>query len=1355
MNLFYIDTRYAAFFRLIRSVIVCLYLFASPASAEISLHVADNIDLSNNAILDMYQDENGYMWIGTYDGLNLYNGKDTRVFRFEPDNKNTLCSNIINKIMYGGDGYLWISTSMGLNRFSLIDRKVTESYTEYPECLNVVADSAGNTLLIKQKNFISCYSPQTGSFLDIHVQGMSEDAAKVLFVDGERKFFILDSDGYLLEISPDFKSFPITLDIKRTLIHEKKIDCAYYLDGSLYYVDKEKRIYSYRMKERKKEFLADLTGWMDKYGKLSRIVLFHSAPYLVFRNGLLLNIDNPEEALEFDVGLFCVLPDRKQDILWVGTDGQGIQMYYDKYNLFSGILLEDLPIVMRNPVRSIYTEDEKVIWFGTKGNGFVRVEDYDSYEKGKIPTEKIKHFTTSNGLSSDRVYCFRKSDYYPWVWIGTEGPGLSYYSLVDKQVHTMASLVDTKIRYVHAIREVNDSTLWMATTGDGLLEVVIGRKEGMPVIKYVKSFVLEKDGKVCNEFHSMNYDDEASLLYLGSRGGYGLVRFNLLTKEYEFIPMNNAGNRAVGDVLCMCYSRDSTFYLGASSGMTQMKLRLGNSAEVRQYGRVDGIKNDMVHGILEDSDGCIWMSTNKGLTRYNPHNRFFHNYESPDLNVTEFSDDAYWKCPYTGKLFFGGINGLIWVDPQNDWQENYKPALHFFELKMGNETHSLYDYTDQKTGYVTIPPNISTFSISFVATDYIHGENYEYSYLLVNYNTSWTELQKDNEVTFTKLPYGNYVLKVRYKNDVFDSDGQEYFLHIRVLPPWYRSSWAMIIYGLLLAAACLGIVYWLRRRIVEKQAEVARKISEEQKEKLYEAKLNFFANITHELCTPLTLINGVNDYIKASAGRLTDGKLEKYARILGENVTNLNELIQEILDVRKIEEVGFSRIHIKRVSISGLIRKQCESFMPVAEQNGINFIFDETGEPVYWNTDVPSLKKIIRNLVSNAFKYTAQKGTIEVSVRVENDSLIIKVYNTGKGIAEADLKTIFDRFHILGDLDGNNYTQMTSRNGLGLFISHSMVQLLHGEIRVESQEGEYAEFIVTLPHLEAEEAESEGQAEEDVPIVKPVVSATTSEAEVNTDNPVILVVDDNRDIVWLIKETLSSKYVVREAFSAEEALTLMEQQTPDLIITDIMMPSMDGFALISRIKSDKFTRHIPLIIVSVKVSENEQAEGLDLGADVYLTKPFSSVVLHSVVNRLISNKKELKDYYYSPESAYEQSGGQLIHQEDKEFMDSVTAIIKENLAQDTLRPEFIAGKLGLNTRALYRRFKKISPLTPSDFIKDYRMMHAARLLVTTNLSVQEIIYQVGISNKSYFYREFSAKYGMTPRQYRTRGIEDR
>ena len=1342
-----IGSGYTVFVRFITSAVLFLFLFCSSVSADISLHMANGIDLSNNAILDMYQDESGYMWIGTYDGLNLYNGKDTYVFRFEPNNKHTLCSNIINKIVYGGDGNLWVSTSMGLNRFSLKDRKVTESYTEYPECLNVVSDSVGNTLLVKQKDFLSCYSPAIGSFQDIYVQGMGEEVTKVLFADGERRFFILDAFGSLTEINPDFESFPLALNINKTSLHEKRIDCAYFVDGVLYYVDVDNHFYAYRMNERKKEFLADLTRWMDSYGKLSRIALFHSTPYLVFRNGFLLNINNTQEALGFDVGLFCVLSDRKQDILWIGTDGQGIRMYYDRSNRFSGIQLEDLPIVMRNPVRSIYTEDENTIWFGTKGDGFIRVEDYASYDKGKITYGKVTHFTTSNGLSSDRVYCFRKSNYYPWVWIGTEGPGLSYYSFEDKKVHSVESLVNTKITKVHAIREVNDSTLWLATTGDGLLHVVVGKGKDKPVVKYVESFILEKDGKVCNEFHTMNYDDVASLLYLGSRGGYGLVRFNLQTKQYEFIPMNNAGNRAVGDVLCMCYSKDSTFFLGASSGMTQMKLSANHLAEVRQYSRIDGIKNDMVHGVLEDPDGCIWLSTNKGLTKFNPDNQFFHNYGTPDLTVTEFSDDAYWKCPYTGRLFFGGIDGLVWVDPQNDRQEQYKPNLQFFELKMGEEVHSLYEYTDSKTGYVTIPPDISTFSISFVATDYIHGDNYEYSYLLENHTSSWTELQKDNEVTFTKLPYGDYILKVRYKNDVFDADVQGRSLHIRVLPPWYLSLIAKIIYALLFIALCLGIVYWLRRRIMEKQIEVARKIREEQKEKLYEAKLNFFANITHELCTPLTLINGVNEYIKSSADRLADGRLGKYARILGENVTSLNELIQEILDIRKIEEVGFSHIEIKRVSVSGLVCKLCESFVPIAEQNGIRFTF-ETDNPVYWNTDIPSIKKIIRNLVSNAFKYTEQNGTIDVSVCVENNhTLLIKVYNTGKGIAEADMKTIFDRFHILGDLDGNSYTQMTSRNGLGLFICYSMVQLLHGEIKVESKEGESAEFIVSLPYLEAEE-EAVEEIISEPKVVQPSVSAIATETEDNIYRPLVLVVDDNRDIVWLIKETLSSDYHVREAYTAEEALTLMEQQTPDLIITDIMMPGMDGYELVSRVKSDKFTRHIPLIIVSAKVSENEQAEGLDLGADAYLTKPFSSVVLHSVVNRLMANKKELKDYYYSPESAYEQSGGQLVHQEDKEFMDAVTTIIKENLSQEALRPEFIADKLGMNSRALYRRFKKISPLTPTDFIKDYRMMYAAQLLVTTNLNVQEIIYQVGISNKSYFYREFSAKYGMTPGQYR-------
>lgn len=1338
---------------LVKSLIFGLFLFCPffNSMASVSLHKANNIDLSNNAIIDIYQDAHGYMWIGTYDGLNLYNGKNTYVYRFEPDNKNTLCSNIINKISDGGPEHLWISTSMGLNRFSFKDRKVTESYMEYPECYLIATDSLENTLVINQKNFISCYTAQTGSFQDIYTQGMAPETVKVLFTDKQGDFFLLSSDGFLKKIIPDYSTLPLTLRIEESKIHDKEIEQAFYRDGILYYVDTEEKLYRYRMEDNKEKYLSDLSVWMEKYGNVARIVSFQSKQYLAFRNGLLLDLDDPEGAFDLNIGIFSMLEDKKQNILWIGTDGQGVRMFYDKYERFDGLLLEDLPFVMRNPVRSVYTDEDKTVWFGTKGDGFVRIKEYDSYKGGQIPSDKITRFTTANGLFNNRVYCFNKSRYHSLVWIGTDGPGLSYYSYEDDKVHTLPSKIDTRIRYVHSISEINDSTLWMATTGDGLIEVILEKSPSGLTVKYIESYLLEKDGKVCNEFYSMYYDGE-STIYLGSRGGYGMARFNLRTRQYDFMSMNNSSNQAIGDVLSLYYSSDSTFYLGASSGMTRMKCNVSGACDVRQFDRSDGISNDMIHGILEDRDECIWLSTNKGLTKYNPHNSFFHNYGHQELKVTEFSDDAYWECPYTGRLFFGGIDGLVWIDPRNDQLENYRPDLHFFELKMGGETASLYDYTETQSDPVTIPPDISTFSISFVATDYIHGENYEYSYLLQNYNTSWTELQKNNEISFTKLPYGNYILKVRYKNDVYDSNAREYLLPLKVLPPWYRSNWAIALYVFVFLLLLALLLYRLNRRMVEKQQSIARKIREEQKEKLYEAKLNFFANITHELCTPLTLINGVGDYIHTYSENTSDSKLKRYIRILRDNVASLNELIQEILDFRKIEEAGMNYFSIKKTSVSDIIRRQYNSFTPIAEQNGINFTMS-LPDPLSWNTDPTCLKKILINLISNAFKYTDEVGIIRISAMIADESLVFSVYNTGKGISETDLKTIFDRYRILGDLDGNNYTQMTSRNGLGLFICHSMVQSLHGTIEVKSEEGQFAEFTVRLPYLEVNEDDTAEDKEE---TISPVISssspdqATVEVADISGDKPCVLVVDDNKDIVWLIKESLSSAYTIEEAFSVEEALLLMEKQTPALIITDIMMPDIDGLELISRIKSDKFTRHIPVIVVSARISENDQAEGLDLGADAYLTKPFSSVVLCSVVNRLMTSKKELKDYYYSPESAYEQSGGQLIHQEDKEFMDEVISIITENLDKETLRPELIAEKLGMNTRSLYRRFKKISPLTPSDFIKDYRLTYAAQLLVTTNLNVQEIIYKVGISNKSYFYREFASKYNLTPKEYRNK-----
>lgn len=1340
--------------------IVCLFsLLPVQMSATTVLHKTDMFDLSNNAIICMHQDRDGFLWIGTYDGLNLYNGKDTYVYRFELNNKNSLCSNIIHKIADAEPGYLWISTSLGINKFSLKERVVTESYPGYMECTLLAGNDKGVALAVAKDGYISCDAKESDGFRDLPWEGISREGVKALFSGRGGAFFMVLSSGVLKTLTPEFTPTAFQLASEERRIHDTDLLYASNEGSVIYLVDIYERLYSYRMGDQQKTFLANLSGLTGRYGAVSGICSFRSALYLSFRNGMVVDINSPGRVVDMKIGVFCLMKDKRQDILWIGTDGQGIRMFYDKPDLFGSILLENLPVNVQNPIRSVYTDSEGSLWIGTKGDGIIRIRSYASYDDKPVAAADVVRYTIDNGLSSNRVYCFRQSEHHPLIWIGTEGPGLSYYSLAEQKVKTLRAPADLPpIGAVHALCEVNDSTLWLATTGQGLLEVHIGYEKEVPIVHRIRTDAIAPEParshkNLCKEFQSMIYDND-STLFLGSRGGYGMVIFNIFSRKYDFLQMNNIENPAIGDVLSLCRGTDSTFYIGASSGFTAVKFFGNRPPLIRHFDNSDGIANDMIHGILWGADSCAWLSTNKGLTKFNPRNDFFHNYRQPNFDVVEFSDNAYWKCPYTGRLFFGGVNGLVWVNKQTEPESQYRPDFHFFELQMDKELVSLYGCgktNGQEGQSVRVPASVRSFSISFVAPDYINGENYEYAYSVEGYDPNWTELQKNNKVSFTNVPPGNYVLKVRYRNDVIDSEASEYTLRLKVLPPLYLTAWAKVAYILLGIILFVCVLYLFRRRIIHRQQQINKKLEEQQKEKLYESKLNFFTHITHELCTPLTLINGVENYIRAYATSTADQTLGKYATVLKDNVGELNELIQEILDFRKAEDAGFNDAHIRRTLVSALLRTQFEWFYPLSVQNRIRFNISAP-DNLYWNTDPVYLKKIMTNLLSNAFKYTTEGGSVAIALSDDDGSLILRVHNTGQGIREEDREALFDRYRILETLDSGEDTGRASRNGLGLFICYSLVQSLQGEIKVSSEEGQFAEFTVVLPRLEAEPVAAPKQPDESpMPTAQPSAPATshTEHASDKPAKPLVLVVDDHKDIVWLIAEALSDAYEVKEAYSAEEALALMEVQTPALIITDVMMPVMSGLELIEHVKGNKYSRHIPLIIVSAKISDTEQSAGLNIGADAYLTKPFSPLVLHAVADRLVASKKELKDYFYSPESAYQYADGQLTHQEDKEFMDSVVAIIKANIGTEGLGPDLIAESLHINTRILYRRFKKISTLTPSDFIKDYRLTYAAQLLVNTNMSVQEIVYSVGISNKSYFYREFARKYNMTPGEYRS------
>lgn len=1331
---------------IIKCCVFCVFLMniVFESHAVKTLQKADILDLSNNAILCMHQDQNGYMWFGTYDGLNLYNGKNNYVYRYEPDNENSINGNIIQKITDAGPDHLWIATFIGVNRFSLIERKFVASYAQYPESRLLTADTKGRTLLISLQNFVSYYSPENDSFQDIFLPGITVDNVKELFVDSSDQFYLVTTEGILKRLDINTQTIPATLKIQDIALHDMEIIHAFYEEEKIYFVDSGLRMYMYDCLKKEKKQIANISTLIRENGDISEILTWNNDIYIAFKNNGLTRINIETSVISSlpvlsNIGVFSLVKDKKQDILWIGTDGQGVQMYYEKFEMFGSLMLENLPAKAQKPVRSIYTDEYNTLWIGTKGDGIFRIKDYDVMGNQTPSANKVSHFTTAEGLSNDQVFCFLRSRYRDIVWIGTEGPGLSYYSYKEDKIFTLPVHVSGKIRRVHSICELNDSVLWLATAGDGLLEVTIKLEKAQPVVKNLDVYTFEKSGRICNEFHSMSYDND-STLYIGSRGGYGVISFNVYSKYYDFLPLHHAESSAVGDVLSLHPSTDSIYYFGASSGLTRMHFRPEGKFYVKQFGRNDGIANDMIHGILEDATGCVWLSTNRGLTKYNPYNDFFHNYYYPDLRVTEFSDDAYWKCPHSGKLFFGGINGLVWIDPNENMQYVYSPELCFWDLNMLGERQSISGFSD----IICIPPGSPDFSISFVATDYINGDNYEYSYFLENYNSSWIELQKNNEVNFINVPFGEYVLHVKYKNDVYDSDAKSYSLPIIILPPWYLTKWAISLYISGVIFIGFYIAWQIRKRLIRRQKRILR----EQKEKLYEAKLSFFTNITHELCTPLTLIRGVNERIKEYQDNISDENFRKYIEILDNNVNELNELIQEILDFRKIEESVSASFAIKRTCISELANMIYDSFSPMAGKDSIDFELS-VPDNLYWNTDPVSIKKVLTNLVSNAFKYTKENGRISIRIMIENDSLVLKVYNTGIGIDPSNYDAVFDRYAVLEQMNENKYMQMTARTGLGLSICKSLVESLQGKISIRSEVNEFAEITVVLPYLETTEEIISGM-EVGEKIVQTEIKRQEKTEDLPASRQTILIIDDNKDILWFISNTLSSEYEIKEASNGIEAIQIIEKQTPDLILTDIIMPQMDGLEFLRKIKSDKYTRHIPLIIISAKITDNEQAEGLDLGADAYITKPFSPLVLHSTVKRLLSTKNDLKEYYYSPESAYTYSDGQLVHQEDKEFLESVTDIIRDNIDKENLRPELIADKLGMNTRNLYRRFKKVSELSPSDYIKDYRFMYAARLLVTTNLTIQEIIYKVGISNKSYFYREFTKKYQMTPKEYRLR-----
>lgn len=1301
--------------------------------------------LSNSAILSLYQDHQGVIWIGSCDGLNIFDGTNIHVYNPVNPTKAPLSGNLINDIMETEKDVLWIQTNYGLDR---LDTKLqtSKSFTEFKD-KNYMAKSRDNDLfIVKDDGYIYYYQPEKQLFQKLEVPQIAFGHVLSTIIDKNNILWVFTSNNDTRSYQIIKNKEEIALTPNNLFKHSEQLLWAFAEEDLIYFIDKTYSLYEYDFGNQQQYFIADLKAEVETRGEVSSIIKQQNDYYIGFKSsGLIVlkymsdqKIKYQMQDTEIHSGIFCLMKDKYQDIVWIGTDGQGVYMYFNDTFSITNTLLDTPVYQINNPVRTVYYDEEQTLWIGTKGGGILRIRNYSPETNAAVSFDRIS--ISNSTLTDNTVYCFAPGSANR-LWIGTEN-GLNYYSYQNKQLKAFTVIADgKKVKYVHSINELNDTTLWVSTVGEGIVKVILDKTGSSPSVKSATRIVLD-DGRMASNYFFTSFQENDSILWFGNRG-YGAYRLNVETEQLTPYRFDNVVNNQTANDIFAIYKNEKGYWLGTSSGLLHF-----NEDYSHYHDRADLFSNNTVHGILEDQQNNLWISTNQGLVRFNPKTNTGQTYDRENgLEVTEFSDGAFYKDSRTETLFFGGTNGFVTVKPNAYIMADYMPQINLKGLSIFGKEYNIHDFLHDKKGKKILQLDYSRnfFCIDFMAIDYINGNNYSYSYKLDEVSSQWIESGTSASAIFSNLAPGQYTLLVKYKNNMNGKECEPQKLLIQITPPWYLSNWAYILYFILIALFCILAVYRIVHQYRRKQHRMIEKLNREKKEEVYESKLRFFTNITHEFCTPLTLIYGPCEKILAYPQ--SDSYIRKYGKMIQQNTEKLNGLILELLEFRRLE-TGHKVLSIQRLSVSDKLRNIAESFCELAENKNLNYRLDIEPD-IEWNTDISCFSKIVNNLISNAFKYTPEEGNITIGLKVENQLLTLNISNSGKGIAKENLAKIFDRYKILDSFEMNG---KNSRNGLGLAICKNMVTLLNGEINVSSIQNEITTFTVTLPELSptAQETETPQKVYATGPLNTNTEPMELEQTTVNFDTSkhTVMIIDDDPSMLWFVSEIFVDKYNVLSFNNAAEALASLELKQPDLIISDVMMPEIDGLSFAQKIKQNKLWSHIPLILLSALHHEDDQVKGIEAGAEVYVTKPFNVKYLEKVVYRLIKRESDLKEYYSSIFSSFKVENGNCIHKEDQEFLDKVIETIEKNITNPDLSVELLSSDLGYSTRQFYRKLKPITDKSPADIIKEYRLTMAERLLLTKNYTIEEIMDKTGFNNRGTFYKLFSQRFGMPPRQYR-------
>jgi signal transduction histidine kinase/ligand-binding sensor domain-containing protein/DNA-binding response OmpR family regulator len=1317
-----------------------------------------NEKLPSNSVTRIFNDKEGYMWFGTKDGLCRFDGYDMKVFRSSALTPGKLSNNEIQCIAEDNEQKLWVGTFEGVNVVDKKNYSITQLDNKYvrKERINsILSDSKGYVWIGTSSYGILRMNPKTGEFVRY-----SSDKDSSLKLKGNTVTNIYEDRSGRIWIS-SWKS-------GLCYIYQNRITYLPAIGTS----NNPFRVFQDR----------DKLYWVCTWGDGVYNMTFDTSAKPVLKP---LRLSNKVEAKVDDI-VYSITQDSKYGYIWVIT--------------FSGLsLIEKQPDgtcrminassffceITNNLFHEISKDRRGNLWIGSVGDGLYKL-DFNKLSIQNYPLAEIK--SSSNAQSYVTRFCETNSGD---LYIGINRVGLFSFNSKTGQVSRPSDAKSRSITSISAISNVKRTNeIWLANEGEDLIHVF--KQNGATDLKQVNLISLSNFAHPKENTISTFFEDSKGNMWIGSNSGLylkplksavrlvhakvyninciaedsegeiwigtdkeGLFMFKPQIHKDKYVYVLFKVNLAIRkhqslSIQSVCCKKNGEVYIGTKEGCIYVYDQKRHTAN--DISGLYGITDEGILDILEDNYGFLWFSTIKRIIRYNPQTHaatYFSNVDG--LLVSSFFKDARIKLK-SGQILFGGNKGICAFNPANLNTAPKKTKQHVAITDILIQNKSIFDdennlHFNSVKQRVTLKYAENNLSIEFSSLDYTSASKIQYAYKLSGVDNNWNYVGNNRRfVNYANIPSGGYKFLVKASDENGLWSDQITSLNVEVLPPLYRTWWAYLFY----LAVVGGTIYFVSKNLAHRiQLRNELKISHIEKEKseeLAQIKLRYFTNISHELLTPLTIIMLLIENLQ----KKNSGDSSQF-EIMKDNIIRLKRLIQQILVFRKTES-GNMKLKIRLNDVVAFVNNICQSnFRPLINEKEINFSVDVEYESYMAYFDPDKLDKVIYNLLSNAFKHTPKKGSIAVKMsfvpRLDEVFMRLSVSDTGDGIAEQDIPHIFKRFYISSTSD------QSQSHGIGLALTTDLLQIHKGSIEVKSQLGEGAVFTIEIPvtlgcyneeELWAEEDEMEDALQIPDVVSVEVVAEIVEELE-NRQNFTILVVEDNKELKNLIVDYFSSRYTVLSAENGVQALEIVAENEIDLVISDVMMPEMDGLTLCKILKNDVATSHINVLMLTAKNSTEDRIDCYNAGADAYIAKPFEMAVLNARTRNLIQKRVQKTDDFKSNKDINISSMeyGSI----DEVFLSQAVLKVEDKLSDDTFDFDQFAIDMATSKSTLHRKLKSLTGLSPGEFIRNIRLKHSALMLTKNVGNISEIAFAVGFSDPKYFSRCFKIEFGLSPKEY--------